>query len=96
MPLSAIAITVLVALWLLPLKSVRGSTRSKLMKVDYPGSVRTIASSISIIVALNWGGVTFPWKSVQVVVPLLMGEAWTSWSVRGVGREVRPSADHAS
>ena len=35
----------------------------------------TITSSILLLLGLNWGGVTYPWVSVQVLLPLLLGAA---------------------
>ena len=60
-------------MWLLPLKGVQGNFRSKLAKIDYVGSLLTIISSILLLMALNWGGVTYPWVSAQVLVPLFLG-----------------------
>ncbi|KAJ3552656.1 hypothetical protein NM688_g4034 [Phlebia brevispora] len=71
LPLSGLAIAV--GVWLLPLKGVHGNMREKLLKIDYVGSLLTIISSILILIGLNWGGVTYPWASVQVLVPLLLG-----------------------
>ncbi|KAF8319948.1 iron permease [Clavulina sp. PMI_390] len=34
-----------------------------------------IASTVSIILALTWGGIQYPWSSYHVLVPLLLGVA---------------------
>lgn len=49
--------------------------RQKLLQIDYVGSLLTIASSILLLLGLNWGGVTYPWQSAQVLVPLFLGAA---------------------
>ncbi len=71
LPLSGIAIVV--GVFLLPLKGVHGDMRSKLFKIDYVGSLLTIVSSILLLLGLNWGGVTYPWSSAAVIVPLCLG-----------------------
>ena len=68
-------LAIAVALYLLPLKSVHGSMRSKLLIIDYVGSCLTIISSILILIGLNWGGVAYAWSSPQVLVPLILGIA---------------------
>ena len=32
-----------------------------------------MASSTSVVIALTWGGIQFPWTSVQVLAPLVLG-----------------------
>ncbi|EPQ54241.1 MFS general substrate transporter [Gloeophyllum trabeum ATCC 11539] len=71
LPLGGAAIVV--CLWLLPLKKVQGDMKSKLMKIDYVGSGLTILSSILLLVQSGRGGVTYPWLSAQVLVPLILG-----------------------
>lgn len=39
----------------------------------YSGITVVIGSTVSIMVALAWAGVQFPWSSVQVLVPLVLG-----------------------
>lgn len=73
LPLGGIAIVV--GIWLLPLKKVHGEIRQKLLQIDYIGSLLTIASSILLLLGLNWGGVTYPWTSAAALVPLLLGAA---------------------
>jgi len=49
--------------------------KSKLLKIDYVGSGLTILSSILLLLALTWGGVTYSWTSAPVLVPLTLGIA---------------------
>ncbi|KIP12091.1 hypothetical protein PHLGIDRAFT_62405 [Phlebiopsis gigantea 11061_1 CR5-6] len=92
LPLSGIAI--LVGIWLLPLKRVEGEMRQKLLQIDYVGSLLTIASSILLLLGLNWGGVTYPWQSAQVLVPLLLGAAvfavFLVWEAKGAKLPIIP------
>ncbi|TFK49175.1 MFS general substrate transporter [Heliocybe sulcata] len=71
LPMAGLAI--FVSIMLLPLKGVKGNMKEKFMKIDYVGSFLTILSSILILIALTWGGVTYPWASAQVLVPLFLG-----------------------
>lgn len=63
LPLSGVAIAVVA--FLLPLKHVKGSTISKLKKVDYAGSFLTLSSSILLLVGLNFGGVKYAWSDTR-------------------------------
>ncbi|KAJ6564139.1 major facilitator superfamily domain-containing protein [Mycena capillaripes] len=68
-PVSFLA-TCIVAL-ILPLKPVQGEIRSKLLAVDYVGTLLTLVGCTLFILPLTWGGVTFPWTSPLVLAPLL-------------------------
>ncbi|TFK32430.1 major facilitator superfamily domain-containing protein [Crucibulum laeve] len=70
-PTSVCAMSVVV--FLLPLKPVVGSMRSKLLVVDYVGAILTLGGCALVIFPLIWGGVTFPWKSAVVLAPLCSG-----------------------
>lgn len=70
LPLGGIALVV--CFWLLPLKTVKGGIRQKLMRVDYVGSFIAIVFSILLLLGLTWGGVTHPWTSAAVLVPLIL------------------------
>ncbi|KAH8084733.1 efflux pump antibiotic resistance protein [Filobasidium floriforme] len=73
LPMAGLAIAVVV--FALPLRSVQGDIRSKLKKVDYAGCALTLAFSVLILMALSWGGTTYPWDSAGVLAPLLVGLA---------------------
>ncbi|KAJ6582971.1 major facilitator superfamily domain-containing protein [Mycena vulgaris] len=70
-PISFVATCVVV--FVLPLKPVQGEIRSKLLAVDYIGTLLTLAGCTLLILPLIWGGVIFPWKSSIVLAPLLSG-----------------------
>ncbi|WOO85275.1 Efflux pump dotC [Vanrija pseudolonga] len=71
LPLTALAIIVIV--FLLPLKKVHGSMREKLAKLDYYGSLLTLAWAVLVLLALSWGGTEHPWSSAAVIAPLVIG-----------------------
>ena len=37
------------------------------------GNVIVVASSTSLVIALTWGGVQYPWSSSHVLIPLTLG-----------------------
>ncbi|KAL7418197.1 major facilitator superfamily domain-containing protein [Mrakia frigida] len=63
----------LVVYFLLPLKQVSGSYKSKLKQVDYWGSIITLGGTISLLIPISWGGIQHPWASASVLVPLIIG-----------------------
>ncbi|KAF8314215.1 MFS general substrate transporter [Clavulina sp. PMI_390] len=71
LPLSAVA-AVLVFIFL-RMKTPEGSAMEKLGKIDWIGNLLIVGSTASIILALTWGGVQYPWTSAHVVVPLVVG-----------------------
>ncbi|KAJ7032041.1 major facilitator superfamily domain-containing protein [Mycena alexandri] len=70
-PVSFVATCVVV--FILPLKPVQGEIRSKLLAVDYIGTLLTLVGCTLLILPLIWGGVIFPWKSSIVLAPLMSG-----------------------
>ncbi|KAJ7636318.1 iron permease [Roridomyces roridus] len=71
LPLCAIAF-LLVALFL-SVRTPTGSVRRKLAKVDWIGNFVIVLGTALAILGLTWGGVRYPWSSVQVVAPLIVG-----------------------
>ncbi|KAL1599453.1 hypothetical protein SLS60_007256 [Paraconiothyrium brasiliense] len=53
-------------------KRVDATLKEKLLHMDFPGTALIMGASISLILALQYGGVTHPWNS-SVVVGLLVG-----------------------
>ncbi|KAI9572003.1 major facilitator superfamily domain-containing protein [Boletus coccyginus] len=60
-------------IFLLDLPTPPGSYREKLMRMDWIGSFLAISSTVAYTTGLTWGGVTAPWGSVMVLVPLVLG-----------------------
>ncbi|KAI0943732.1 hypothetical protein AcW1_002823 [Taiwanofungus camphoratus] len=69
-PIEVIAIICI--LWFLPLKKVEGNMKGKLLKIDYLGVILVVASIVLTLLALNWGGTTYAWDSVQVLCTLII------------------------
>ncbi|KAJ7269573.1 MFS general substrate transporter [Mycena rebaudengoi] len=91
-PVSFIATCVVV--FILPLKPVQGEIRSKLLAVDYLGTLLTLAGCTLLMLPLIWGGVIFPWKSSIVLAPLLSGFAvvgiFCFWEWKGARLPIVP------
>ena len=60
---------------LLPLTRVRGDVKSKLKKLDWIGSVLTLAWAALVLIAISWAGNRYAWSSAAVLAPLLIGLA---------------------
>ncbi|KZT52010.1 iron permease [Calocera cornea HHB12733] len=71
LPLCAIAWGL--TFWFLKLKRPEGSLRSKLARIDWIGNIIIIIATTLVIVALVQGGIQHPWKSHQILVPLIIG-----------------------
>ena len=42
-------------------------------EIDISGYLLVIGGTASVILALTWGGLQFPWRSAQVLVSLIIG-----------------------
>ncbi|KAJ7596369.1 Mfs1.2 [Mycena floridula] len=60
-------------LTLLHLRTPRDPLADKIRRIDWFGNVLIITSTTSIVLALTWGGVTYPWRSFHVLLPLILG-----------------------
>ncbi|KZW02334.1 MFS general substrate transporter [Exidia glandulosa HHB12029] len=70
-PLSGLTFALVFAF--LRLKAPSGSMREKLGRIDWIGNALLISSSTSVCIALTWAGIQFPWTSVKVLAPLILG-----------------------
>ncbi|ORX36039.1 major facilitator superfamily domain-containing protein [Kockovaella imperatae] len=71
LPLTGFA--ALIVFFVLPLKRVNGSVVEKLRKLDWYGSVLTLAWAVLVLVALSWAGNKYAWDSAGVLAPLIIG-----------------------
>lgn len=70
LPIGAVALAVL--LFCLHLPVPKGSLKDKLKRIDYLGTLTVLAAATLFLLAMNFGGQTFPWKSAAVIVPLVL------------------------
>jgi len=47
--------------------------RQKLKRIDYIGNLLLIASTVSVLYALTYGGGVLPWSSWRIIFPLVIG-----------------------
>jgi hypothetical protein len=50
-----------------------GSWSEKLGRIDFAGNAIFIASTVSLLIGVTWGGTEYPWRSANVLVPLILG-----------------------
>ncbi|KAI7870012.1 major facilitator superfamily domain-containing protein [Spinellus fusiger] len=70
LPIGAIAMAMLVVF--LDLPTPKENFKEKLRRVDYMGTLIVLVSTTLFLLAMNFGGQTFPWKSAAVIVPLVL------------------------
>lgn len=51
----------------------KDTLHNSLKRVDYSGNLLLIASVVSVLLALTWGGVQYSWSSWHTILPLVMG-----------------------
>ncbi|KAK8865997.1 hypothetical protein IAR55_001148 [Kwoniella newhampshirensis] len=71
LPLTSAAMIIII--FLLPLRRVRGSAWEKIKKLDFYGSLLTLAWAVLVLIALSWAGTQYPWASAAVIAPLIIG-----------------------
>ncbi|PQE20256.1 major facilitator superfamily transporter protein [Rutstroemia sp. NJR-2017a BBW] len=71
-----IVVTGMVAIGLfLKINRTAGKLTEKVKRFDWLGSVIFVASSVSFLIPVTWGGVMYAWDSWRVLFPLLVGVA---------------------
>ncbi|PVU84786.1 hypothetical protein BB559_006321 [Furculomyces boomerangus] len=71
LPIGAIATFVIIML--VKVKPTKGSMKEKAKKIDFPGMLLFITGLSLILLAMNLGGVTFPWKSPLIILFFIFG-----------------------
>ncbi|KAI0353760.1 iron permease [Trametes cingulata] len=71
LPLCGVAVILTVIF--LRVATPRASLRQKLAQMDWLGIILITGSTVSILLAITWGGLRFPWSSSSVLTPLIIG-----------------------
>ncbi|GAA6040137.1 hypothetical protein JCM8097_002047 [Rhodosporidiobolus ruineniae] len=71
LPMSAVV--ALVVIFCVKLKAPEGSAREKFAKMDWIGNLIFIPAVSVLILGLVWGGTSYPWRSAQVIAPIVCG-----------------------
>lgn len=50
----------------------QGNLKEKLKRIDYLGAVIVLVFATLFLLAMNFGGQLYPWKSAAVIVPLIL------------------------
>lgn len=75
LPLCAVSLILLVLFLRVSHPRSAGTIWQQLRRVDYIGNVILTATVVSVLLALSWAGVDYPWSSWRVLVPLVLGLA---------------------
>ncbi|KAI8367779.1 major facilitator superfamily domain-containing protein [Blakeslea trispora] len=70
LPIGAVALVILFFYLHMPVP--KGDFKDKLKRIDYAGTLTVLAFATLFLLAMNFGGQTFPWKSAAVIVPLVL------------------------
>ncbi|RYP28941.1 hypothetical protein DL767_006976 [Monosporascus sp. MG133] len=71
LPIATVAFLMLALV--LKVQYVKDTKRNSLKRVDFSGNLLLIAAVVSVLLALTWGGVDYPWSSWRTIVPLVLG-----------------------
>ncbi|KAI1416806.1 putative multidrug resistance protein fnx1 [Hypoxylon sp. FL1857] len=71
LPVAAVAFVMLAVS--MKVRYQKDTTINSLKRVDFTGNFLLVASVVSILIALTWGGVEYPWSSWRTIVPLILG-----------------------
>ncbi|RYO90018.1 hypothetical protein DL762_002913 [Monosporascus cannonballus] len=71
LPVAGVALALLAVV--LKVQYAKDSMRNSFKRVDLAGNALLITSVVSVLLALTWGGVDFPWSSWRTILPLVLG-----------------------
>ncbi|KAG2221339.1 hypothetical protein INT45_014023 [Circinella minor] len=70
LPIGAVALVIL--FFFLHLPTPKQNLKDKLKRIDYAGNFLVLAAATLFLLAMNFGGQTFPWKSAAVITPFVL------------------------
>ncbi|KAI9277507.1 major facilitator superfamily domain-containing protein [Umbelopsis sp. AD052] len=70
LPIGAVAMAII--FFCLDSPIPKGTIKEKFKRVDYVGTMIVLSFATLFLLAMNFGGQTFPWKSAAVIVPLVL------------------------
>ncbi|KAF8584266.1 MFS general substrate transporter [Ramaria rubella] len=73
LPICGIALVLVAFFMRLPTPFGDLPLRAKLRRIDWIGNAMIVGSTTACIIAMTWGGVTFPWSSARVLASLCVG-----------------------
>ncbi|KAI0198294.1 major facilitator superfamily domain-containing protein [Astrocystis sublimbata] len=75
LPIGAVTIVLCALLVKLPPRQISNRSSGKfgiLVDLDIPGTVSLVAALISLLIALQWGGSTYPWNNGRIIALLVV------------------------
>ncbi|KAI8391665.1 major facilitator superfamily domain-containing protein [Radiomyces spectabilis] len=70
LPIGAAAMIILMVFLQLPMP--QENFKAKMLRIDYIGTVLVLAFATLFLLAMNFGGQAYPWKSTAVLLPLVL------------------------
>ncbi|KAI7858692.1 major facilitator superfamily domain-containing protein [Circinella umbellata] len=70
LPIGAVALVIL--FFFLHLPTPKQNLKDKLKRIDYAGNFLVLAAATLFLLAMNFGGQTFPWESAAVITPFVL------------------------
>ncbi|KAI8137956.1 major facilitator superfamily domain-containing protein [Fennellomyces sp. T-0311] len=70
LPIGGVATVILFFFLHLPME--KSNLKEKLKRIDYAGNFLVLAAATLFLLAMNFGGQTFPWKSAAVIAPFVL------------------------
>ncbi|KIM97996.1 hypothetical protein OIDMADRAFT_203364 [Oidiodendron maius Zn] len=73
LPIGGIAMVIIIVILKLPARQIEAlSWREKLLRLDPLGNLFFIPSIICLLLALEWGGTTYPWSEWRIILLLVL------------------------
>ncbi|OMJ28074.1 putative MFS-type transporter YusP [Smittium culicis] len=66
-------VSLLSVIFIVKVKPVSGAIKDKIARIDFFGVAIFIIALIMILLALNWGGSSYPWSSARILALLIVG-----------------------
>ncbi|KAI0969787.1 major facilitator superfamily domain-containing protein [Xylaria arbuscula] len=74
LPFGGVALAIVIFLLRIPDRpETKISTKSKLSQLDAPGTLALLPAIVSILLALEWGGLTYAWNDRRIIALLTLG-----------------------
>ncbi|KAI7857697.1 major facilitator superfamily domain-containing protein [Circinella umbellata] len=70
LPIGAVSLVIL--FFFLHLPTPKQNLKEKLKRIDYAGNFLVLGAATLFLLAMNFGGQTFPWKSAAVIAPFVL------------------------
>ncbi|RWA07257.1 hypothetical protein EKO27_g7848 [Xylaria grammica] len=74
LPFGGVALAIIAFLLRIPdREETKASTKAKLSQLDAPGTLALLPAVVSLLLALEWGGLTYAWNDRRVIALLTLG-----------------------